>query len=217
MHRCPLGDLMYEAKYITVFKFSRGEVTLEVARRVNAREPMTSGQLQSIHLKKSTVVWIAGNIDLGNNSSSVPSTPPFLSVSQLRPVNDRKSSAWGQHYKHTLLRRLKRQLNRAEKDKLVFIFSSIFSLIFCYSLSTLSSPEYFWSNRSLRSPTPHASESTTQNPALAEGRLTFRPLIFMIYLKAGPILFLFERSNLPLALGKKTTKGEGTEISFKSF
>lgn len=64
-----------------VFKFSRGEVTLEVARRVNAREPMTSGQLQSIHLKKSTVVWIAGNIDLGNNSSSVPSTPPFLCFS----------------------------------------------------------------------------------------------------------------------------------------
>lgn len=141
---------------------------------------------------------------------------PFC-VSQLCPVNDRKSSAWGQHYKHTLLRGLKRQLNRAEKDKLVFIFSSIFSLIFCYSLSTLSSLEYFWSNRSLPSPTPHASESSTQNPALAEGRLTFCPLIFMIYLKAGPILFLFERSNLPLALGKKTTKGKGTEISFKSF
>ena len=55
---------MYEAKYIIIFNFSRGEVTLEVARRVNAREPMTSGQQQSIHFKKSTVVWIAGNIDL---------------------------------------------------------------------------------------------------------------------------------------------------------
>lgn len=85
---------MYEAKYIIVFNFSRGEVTLEDARRVNAREPMTSGQLQSIHFKKSTVVWIVGNIDLGSNSSSVPSTPPFLCVSQLCPVYDHKSSAW---------------------------------------------------------------------------------------------------------------------------
>jgi len=79
---------MYEAKYITVFNFSRGEVTLEDAKRVNAREPMTSGQLQSIHFKKSTAVWIAVNIDMGNNSSSVPPSTLFLRVSQLCSVCD---------------------------------------------------------------------------------------------------------------------------------
>lgn len=182
---------MYEAKYIIVFNFSRGEVTLEDARRVNAGEPMTSGQLQSIQFKKSRVVWIAGNIDLDNNSSSVPSTPS-LCVSQLCPVYDCKSSAWGQRYQRTLLARLKRELNKAGKEKPIFLFPSIFSPFCCYSLSPLSSPEFFWSNRSLPSPTPHASESTTQNLALAEGRLTFCPRIFMIYLKAGPIPFLFE-------------------------
>lgn len=92
MHIRPLGNLMYEAKYIIVFNFSRGEVTLEDARRVNAGEPMTSGQLQSIQFKKSRVVWIAGNIDLDNNSSSVPSTPPlcaFLSCALCMTVNPR--------------------------------------------------------------------------------------------------------------------------------
>lgn len=178
---------MYEAKHIIGFNFSRGEVTLEDARRVNAREPMTSGQLQSIHFKKSTVVWVAGNIDPHNNSSSVPSTPPFLCVSQLCPVYDCKSLAWGQHHKQGLSRRLKREPNRGEKDKLIFP-QLIFSQFFCYSLSLFSSPDFFWSNTSLPSPTAHASENTTQNLALAEGRRTC-PHIIMIYLKAGPILF----------------------------
>lgn len=83
---------MYKAKHIIGFNFSRGEVTLEDARRVNAREPMTSGQMQSIHFKKSTVVWAAGSIDPGNNSSSMP---PFLCVFQLCLVYDCKSLAWG--------------------------------------------------------------------------------------------------------------------------
>lgn len=79
---------MYEAKYIIVFNFSRGEVT---ARKVNVREPMTSRKLQSIHFKKSTVVWIAENIALDNNSSSVPSIPVFC-ASQLCPVLGCKAS-----------------------------------------------------------------------------------------------------------------------------
>lgn len=71
---------MYEGKYRSL-QFSVGK-----SHCGRCWEPVTSGQLQSIHLKPTTVVWIAGNIDLGDNSSSVPSTPPFLWGSQLSCV-----------------------------------------------------------------------------------------------------------------------------------
>lgn len=45
---------------------------------------MTSRQLLSIHFKKSSGVLIAGDNDLGNNSSSLPHAE--MCESELRPV-----------------------------------------------------------------------------------------------------------------------------------
>lgn len=66
---------------------------------------MTSRQLLSIHFKKSSGVLIAGDNDLGNNSSSLPHAE--MCESELRPVYGCKSSAWGWLYNYALLRKIK--------------------------------------------------------------------------------------------------------------
>lgn len=67
--RDPLGALISQGKHIRVLSFPREKSLWEL---------LTSGQLQSIHFQPAPVVWIAGIIDLGDNSSWVPPSPRWL-------------------------------------------------------------------------------------------------------------------------------------------
>lgn len=79
---------MYEAKYIIVFNFSGEKSLWKIVRGL-----MPGSQWHQDNHNQSTsrkVQWIAGSIDLGNNSSSVPSTPSFPCTSQSCVVYDCK-------------------------------------------------------------------------------------------------------------------------------
>lgn len=184
---------MYEGKYRRVFSFPWGEVTVEDAGsqwHLDSCHQFIWSQLQWFGLQE-TLIWVI---------TAPKCHPPFCGVLSC-PVCDWKSLAQGELHKYWALR-LRRELG-AEKDKLIFLFPSILYIFFFgYSLSSLRSPECFWSERSLPSPTSHASGSITQNLALAVGRSTSCPPIFLISFKAGPVLVLFEWSNLSLAQGK---------------